>query len=579
MQGAAWSGAVRVSCFRSHIGATTLDQGLGKRDCSRRDWVKGLGAIIVGPSRQRAEVHLSAFGEPAGNPAGDDGPTFAAAIASLTGRGGIVTVAAVTYYLNRTVVVPDNVTLRLHGATIRCSRGSARSHFFTLAGHGAEIVGGLFLGTGQRRPTAAYSSGTYPGTGVFVTNGAVRVLIEDCRFEDFSSGPILAYHQTPSTLSASRLTVRRCIFRNVQTHTAHETNAIVNLHRCDDSLIEDSYAESYNWKGFYLGNCTRSRIVRCDTNGGADGLFDSSHHIVGDRAGIYCDNGIYDCDHRGTGAGFKLNTSLRAVVRRFRSVGAFGGVVQACQDFVLDGVETRNDPGLVGFGIAVSGLPGFKTSGMISNASYVLSGPGRPGNTALSFEGAAGGIFGPVHVVNPSARNAFWGVSLANDGHAKSISIVNPQLLDCQQYGIVAFAGSLSVRDGNIQMTSPAAEAALFVASDGTSGGKIDIDGVAFSGSTLRRNIQVGGGFGVNYELLRIQNCTFIGGTRPLELIVGNDTANTLSRLVIENNTGAEFSTGGLSLDLGRGSPTDAIVRNNRFTGRNRTPVMDIFLN
>lgn len=555
-----------------------MDDGLSPIRWSRRDCARGLGSIFLDFRVQSTEVRLADFGAPAGHAGGDDGPAFAAAIASLAGRGGVVTASPATYFLNRIIVVPDNVVLRLHGATIRCSRGSSRTHFFTLAGQGAGIQGGLFLGTGQRRPAAAYSSGAYPGTAILVTNGAARMLIEDCRFEDFGSGPILAYHRTPSTLAASQLTVRRCTFRNVQTHTAHQTNAIVNLHRCDDSLIEDCQAETYNWKGFYLGNCTRSRIVRCHTNGGSDGRFDSSHHIVGDRAGVYCDNAILDCEHRGAGAGFKLDTSLRPVVRGFRSGGASGGVVQACQGFVVDGVETRNDPARVSYGIAVSGLPGFTSSGTISNTAYILSGPGRPGNTALSFQGMAGGVFGPIEVVNPSAQNAYWGISLANDGQAKSMSVTNPQLAGCRQYGVVAFAGTLRIRGGRIQMASAGAEAAVFVASDGTPGGEIDIDGVEFSGST-RRNIQVGGGFGVLHESVRVRNCTFVGGSRPLELDVGTGPANSLSRLVIENNTGSDFSTGGLSLAFGRRTTTVTTLRNNRFTGRNRNRVNDTLLN
>lgn len=546
---------------------------------SRRDCAKGLGSVFLDLRTQRTEVRLADFGAPAGHAGGDDGATFEAAIASLSGRGGIVTASPAVYFLNRIVVVPENVTLGLHGATIRCSRGSARSHFFTLAGHGAGLQGGLFLGTGQRRPSAAYSTGAYPGTAVLVTNGAARVLIEDCRFEDFGGGPILSYHQTPSTLAASQLTVRRCVFRNVQTHTAHQTNAIVNLHRCDDSLIEDCQAETYNWKGFYLGNCTRSSIVRCHTNGGSTGQFDSSHHIVGDRAGLYCDNGIHDCEHRGAGAGFKLNTSLRPVVRGFRSGGASGGMVQACQGFMIDGVETRNDPARVGYGVAVAGLPGFTTSGTIRNTSYVLSGPGVAGNTALLFQGAPGGTFGPVEVINPSARNAYWGIGLANDGHAKSISIVNPQLAACRQYGIIAFAGAMTVRGGSIQMTSPLAQAAIFVASDGSAGGDIDIDGVAFSGSTLRRNVEAGGGFGMRHRSLRVRNCTFAGGARPLELVVGEDRTNVLSRLEIENNTGSDFSAGGLSLEFGRLTTTRALVQNNRFVARNRGPAHDTLIN
>src|SRR5690606_34786279 len=123
---------------------------------------------------------------------------------------------------------------------------------------------------------------------------------------------------------------------------------------------------------------------------------------------------------------------------------------------------------------------------------------------------------------------AYWGLSLVNDGTPKSVSIVNPRLEDCQQYGVVAFAGSIKVSGGSIRMTSGVAVAALFVATDGWDGGVIDIDGVEFFGSTGSRNIQVGGGFGVRHEALRVRNCSFSGGGRPLELTVGDNASNML---------------------------------------------------
>lgn len=521
----------------------------------------------------RAQARLADFGGPVGNPAGDDSAIFEAAIASLASGGGVVIAEATTYYLNRIIVLPENITLQLSGSTIRCTSGSDRSHFITIAGHDAKVIGGVFLGTGQRPPGKAYSHGTYPGTAIFVTNGVARSSIEDCRFEDFGGGPILAYHETPDTLAASELAVRRCIFRNVQKYTRHQTNAIVNLHRCDDSLIEDCVAESYRWKGFYLGNCIRSRIERCLTNGGSDGKFDSSYHIVGDTAGIYSDNGVYDCQHRGLGAGFKLDTSLRPTVMQFKSSGAFGGIVQGCQDFVLEEIESRNDPDQIGYGLAVTGLAGLTSSGTIRNAAYELSGPGRPGNTAISV-GGGGGVFGPIEIINPSARNAYWGLSLVNDGTPKSVSIVNPQFENCQQYGVVAFAGSIKVSGGSIRMTSAVVEAALFVATDGWDGGVIDIDGVAFFGSTGGRNIQIGGGFGVRHEALRVRNCSFSGGVPPLELTVGDKANNKLSELEVRNNSGWDSSVEALGIVFGR-DPTRVIVDNNLFWGVNHRLVRD----
>jgi hypothetical protein len=267
-------------------------------------------------------------------------------------------------------------------------------------------------------------------------------------------------------------------------------------------------------------------------------------------------------------------------VQGFRSSGAFGGVVQACEDFLVDRVETRNDPDSVSYGIAVTSLPGYRSSGAITNSAYLLSLPGHAGNIALSFQGTAGGTFGPITVVNPVVRNAYWGLSLVNDSHAKSISIINPQFTACQQYGIVAFAGALRVQGGSIQMESPLAQAAIFVASDGvSSGGEIIIDRVAFSGSFHRRNIQIGGGFGLRHRSLRVTNCTFSGGSRPLELVVGDDRINTLSNLVIENNTGSNFSAGGLSLAFGKRATTHAVVQNNYFMSSDRSPTVDIQIN
>lgn len=538
----------------------------------------GVGGVLrTILAKLRENVTVADFGAAGGVATNDDADGFAKAIAELTSRGGgVLRVAPVNYYFNQIVVVPANVRIDLKGATVRRMTGSTLTHFFTISGDAAEVVNGRFIGTGMTAPGGAYSAGVYAGTAIFITGSCERPRVDNCYFNDFKSGPIVAYGGAPATVAGRNVIVSRCVFDTVQTYTGHQTNAVVDLYNCPDSQIIDCWARTYNWKCFYFANSLKPKIIRCDSNGGSTGLFDSSHHMVG------CDDGlIADCNHEGTGAGFKLDYSPRSTVRRFNSKGAFAGIVQGCEDFLLESVHLANAPAAVGYGIAINGLAGYTSSGKIVNPRYVLSAASTSGsNVALSFQAIAGGTFGPIEVINPYSKNAYWGIYAANDGLAKALSVVNPQLIDCQQYGMIVYVGDLSVTGGHIRMQSSTAQSALYVARDGvTTTGDIIIDGTKFSGSTIRRNIEIGGGGRLAWRSLQLRNCSFVGGTRPLEFSHNANAADVVSVVIIENNTGTGFTTGGLSLTFNATTTTKSRVRNNDFTDASFAPALDTYTN
>jgi hypothetical protein len=533
-------------------------------------------------AKNRETLSVSDFtGATGGNAAGDDSVGFASAIAEATARGGAIVqgIPGVTYYFNAIVTVPNNVVLDLRGCTIRCTTSSTQTHFFTVNGDRAAILGGQFIGTGQAAPTGAYSSGTYAATAIYITGGADSVLIEGCTFTSFQAGPILAWD---ATIAARGLIIRQCIATTSQTYVANQTNAVFHLHRCDDSVIEDCQIDTYNWKAFYIANSARSGLVRCHTDGGSGNSFDSSHHLVGDIAGTWSDCYITDCTHRGVGAGFKLDSMKRPRVRGFYSSGQFGGVIQGCEEYSLADCEFFGVPASSLYGFAVAGLAGAVTSGTMTDCAARWSTTPVSGNTGFSLLGVSGGTFGRTILTNPIIENGYWGVQLGanGDGLAKAVTIVNPQFTGILQYGMICFTGGLTVRGGSIAMTSATAESAMFVATDSiTTTGSIIIDGVAFSGSTIRRNVEFGGGLRLSYREIAIRNCDFNAGTRPIEFSGNANAADVVSLLVIENNTGTGFTAGGLSLTFNTTTATKARVQNNSFMDASFVPVADTYTN
>jgi len=533
-------------------------------------------------AKNRETLSVSDFtGATGGNAAGDDSVGFASAIAEATARGGAIVqgIPGVTYYFNAIVTVPNNVVLDLRGCTIRCTTSSTQTHFFTVNGDRAAILGGQFIGTGQAAPTGAYSSGTYAATAIYITGGADSVLIEGCTFTSFQAGPILAWD---ATIAARGLIIRQCIATTSQTYVANQTNAVFHLHRCDDSVIEDCQIDTYNWKALYIANSARSGLVRCHTDGGSGNSFDSSHHLVGDIAGTWSDCYITDCTHRGVGAGFKLDSMKRPRVRGFYSSGQFGGVIQGCEEYSLADCEFFGVPASSLYGFAVAGLAGAVTSGTMTDCAARWSTTPVSGNTGFSLLGVSGGTFGRTILTNPIIENGYWGVQLGanGDGLAKAVTIVNPQFTGILQYGMICFTGGLTVRGGSIAMTSATAESAMFVATDSiTTTGSIIIDGVAFSGSTIRRNVEFGGGLRLSYREIAIRNCDFNAGTRPIEFSGNANAADVVSLLVIENNTGTGFTAGGLSLTFNTTTATKARVQNNSFMDASFVPVADTYTN
>jgi hypothetical protein len=557
---------------------------LGQIASSFVDFIQsGTGALTrTAQAKIRETLSVSDFtGATGGNAANDDAVGFASAIAEATARGGATVrgIPGVTYYFNAIVTVPNNVVLDLRGCTIRCTTSSTQTHFFTISGDRAAILGGQFIGTGQAAPTGAYSSGTYAATAIYITGGADNVLIEGCTFTSFQAGPILAWD---ATIAARGLIIRQCIATTTQTYVANQTNAVFHLHRCDDSVIEDCQIDTYNWKGFYIANSARSGLVRCHTNGGAGNGFDSSHHLVGDIAGTWSDCYITDCTHRGVGAGFKLDSMKRPRVRGFYSSGQFGGVIQGCEEYSLADCEFFGVPASSTYGFAVAGLSGAVTSGTITDCAARWSTTPVAGNTGFDLTGVSGGTFGRTILTNPIIENGHWGIRLgaSGDGLAKAITVVNPQFTGILQYGMICFTGGLTVQGGSIAMTSATAESAIFVATDSiTTAGSIIIDGVAFSGSTIRRNMEFGGGLRLSYREIAVRNCDFNAGTRPIEFSGNANAADVVSLLVIENNTGTGFTTGGLSLTFNTTTATKARVQNNSFMNASFVPVADTYTN
>lgn len=551
-----------------------------------------VGAIQSGTGAQaetvqaalRRFIFVSQFGADGGSAAGDDSVGIAAAITEATARGGAVVkgVPGVTYYLNAIVTVPDNVILDFTGCTVRCTTGSTQTHFFTINGDNSGILGCAFIGTGQVAPSAAYSSGTYNGTAIYVTGGSTNVLIEKCTFTNFQSGPILCYGSSSSALAADKLIVSKCIFTNVQIYTGHQTSSVIGFHRCDNSLMVDCVCTTYNWKCFYAANSTNSGSVRCYAIGGSGNSFDSSHHIVGDPGGLYTDCFHFDGVHSGAGAGAKLDRATRGILANFRSTGQFGAIIQDSKDFSLVNCKFWGVPASSTYAYAaITATTGESCYGQFIGCTAQWSGTPVVGNTGFLFgNNAASTTFGPIRVSSCRVLNPYWGVSIPDDGLAKAVFIDNTYLMDCQQYGIIAWAGDLKVSGGEIRMTSATAQSAIFVAQDGvTTTGDVVIDGVKFSGSTIRRNIEFGGALRLAYRLMALRNCDFVGGTRPIEFLGNADAADVVSLLVIEDNTGTGFTTGGLSLTFNTTTATKARVRNNSFMDASFVPVADTYTN
>lgn len=532
----------------------------------------------------RRFAFVTQYGADGGSAVGDDSGGFQAAINEMTARGGgcVRGLPGVTYYFNAIVTVPDNVTVELYGSVIRCTTGSTQTHFFTIDGDNTNVLGGVFLGTGQVAPSAPYSTGTYNGTAIYVTGGSTNVLIEKCTFSDFQSGPLLFYGGGPTALAADKLVVSKCIFDNVQKHTSDQVSSVIGFFRCDNSLMIDCVCTTYNWKCFYVANSSNSGSVRCYAIGGSDNSFDSSHHIVGDAAGLYADCFHYDGIHTGPGAGFKLDRATRGIVSNFRSTGQFGGIVQDSKDFTVSNCKFWGVPATSTYGYAaVTATPGESCYGDFLGCTAQWSGTPLGPNIGFAFGlNTAGTTFGPIRIADSYVLNAYWGVSAPDDGLAKQLTIDNTQLLDCQQYGVVAWAGNFKMTGGAIRMTSSTAQSAIFLARDGvTTAGTVDIDGVDFSGSTIRRNIEIGAGLRLAYREVAVRNCDFNGGTRPIEFLGNANSADVVSLLVIEDNTGTGFTTGGLALTFNTTTATKARVRNNNFMDASFVPVADTYTN
>lgn len=506
----------------------------------------GVGATAYTLEERLRDVMSARDFGASGDGINDDKPALQAAIDEAFSRGGgIVSCPAGTYALGGTLVVKAGVDLDLTGSTVKCKASANITHLFEVAGSRARIRNGKFSGAGMPLPTGAFASGVYPGVAIYIAGSTVGVRIDDCLFEGFPSGPIL----TESSGATYDLIVSRCRFLNNQTYTAAETNGLIHFHRVDNGRQIDCHAVTYNWKGFYVANGANNRIVRCHAYGGVIGH--ASHYISGDAAGVFSDNAILDCSHSGVGFGFKANRSDRFIVRGFfKKGGRSAGQLQGCQDFQVENILCV-DPEI---GVLyVDGLAGQTTCGSIKTVVGRRSTPGTTvDHIGVRVAAVANGPVDQVSITECVLENMKFGIHVVNSGQRQTqIEIRGNRLLNCQQYGILAFVGDGEIRDNNISV-SAAAQSAVTVASDGVStNARLAICDNRISGST-NRNMEIGAGFPVRWESVNLEgNRTFGGGA--FLAFDGNSNSNDYCRYLIVRRNEA------LQLANGDGSPVKGV--------------------
>jgi hypothetical protein len=281
-------------------------------------------------------------------------------LAALTASQDVVLAKGGSYELAALVNASalQNRRLYLNGATVSAAVGYTGTHLLSISGDTQIIGPGTFNGMNVPAPTGAYASGTYAGTGIYITGTGNDGAIDNVTFTTFQSGPIL--HDSATTRNGFKVT--RCTFTNNQIYTANATNALVSMHGVSYGLQQDCRAATYNWKGFYFANGSFNQIIRCHTAGGVDGH--ASHFFAASH-----DSLIGDCTHAGVagvGFGFKIDDSARATVRNFVARDArSGGMFQGCDDFVGESIAAIN-PTVAGLFVEGSSTYAAATRGVVS---------------------------------------------------------------------------------------------------------------------------------------------------------------------------------------------------------------------
>jgi hypothetical protein len=453
-----------------------------------------------------------------------------------------------SYVFEHAVAIPAGVELRLNGATIsaRATVLSVYSYtdknLFTMAGNSALTGPGTLDGTNLPVPDSVYTFGNYAGVPVFVDGTQAGGKVAGLVIKNAPSGGILCN----SAAAPVDFIVRDCELIGCQTSHANETSALVHLHGVTNATIEDCYASGYSWKGFNLSNATLSRMVNCTAVGGVSGH--ASHYINGGTQ-----SAILDCAHDGatTGFGFKIFNAAMTNVVNFSSVNAVsGGMVQSCVSFLLDGVTIKNP---VNAGLYLQSEVGHLLSGVVNRLTASRDTAATTTDKIGISINNVGNATGPI--ANLTVRDCridkfYWGIQVGTTTYAiTALDIVDNQITNPNQYGIIAPMGSGSVSRNRIEAPASTLEAAISLSSGtATTNGAIEVNGNDIT-VTTGRNIQIGDGtHNTAWKSIGVRDNVVRGGTSLFEFTA--NASDVLPLITVSGNHGTGCSTYGVDLNF-----------------------------
>lgn len=550
-------------------GGITVQASLDARPTSATLAASGgaalVGFIQSGTGSTPRDIYVKMLEAPA-SPEDFTGNASAALLAAATASREVRLARGATYTLTDLVDLSalSGRRIYMNGATIAAGASFTDTHLISMSGD-SEIIGpGTFDGTNVDAPTGAYASGVYAGVGIYITGTGDDGLIDGVTFTNFQSGPIL--HDSATTRSGFR--VRKVILIDNQKYTANATNALAAMHGVSNGLMEDCRAEIYNWKAFYFTNGSFNKIVRCHANGGVIGH--ASHFLSGGN-----DNSIIDCSHEGTGFGVKVDGELRPSVINFKlQSGRCAIYMQSSTDFEIVGGQAF-DPEVQA--IIIDSANG-NCNGTVVGFRGSRTTPGSTGShVGILLQSFAAGVVSGVTISNCYFRNFLFGIQAPNSGFAQTdIQIINNELRNAGQYGILAYIGSGVISGNLIEMDNAAVEAAIHVERDSvTTTGNLEISNNVMRGCTAD-NIELL--TRLHYKSIRVINNRSDGGTVFLNFSCNGNAADTVSVLEVTGNQGVGVTTG-CSLTFNTTTSTRAKIENNNFVNSSYVPVSNSLTN
>lgn len=550
-------------------GGITVQASLDARPTSATLAASG-GAALVGfiqsGTGSTARTASAKMLESPASPEDFSGDDSAALLAAATASREVRLARGATYTLTDLVDLSalNGRRIYMNGATIAADASFTDTHLISMSGD-SEIVGpGTFDGTNVDAPTGAYVSGVYAGVGIYITGTGDNGVIDGVSFIEFQSGPIL--HDSATTRSGFQ--VKNCTFTTNQKYVANATNAIVAMHGVSNGLMADCQCTTYNWKAFYFANGSYNQIIRCHTSGGVTGH--ASHFLIGGN-----DNAIIDCTHTGVGFGVKIDDEARPSVINFKMNGGATAIyAQSCVDFEIAG-GSAVDP--TAQAIIIDGANG-PVSGSVIGFRASRSTPGTTSNhVGVRIESTAAGVASGIVIRDCYFRDFLFGIHAPNSGFAQTdIQIINNELRNAGQYGILAYIGSGVISGNLIEMDNAAVEAAIHVERDSvTTTGNLEISNNVMRGCTAD-NIELL--TRLHYKSIRVINNRSDGGTVFLNFSCNGNAADTVSVLEVTGNQGVGLTTG-CSLTFNTTTSTRAKIENNNFVNSSYVPVSNSLTN